>query len=279
MIPQIVGTEKAPRYVLPRRLVAGLIWAALVRRQRSFSHDARWAVSGLRPPLCVLGAEHIPARGPCLVVCNHYSRPGFGAWWMALGISAAVAERRAPDAGPLRSGCEIRWVMTAAWTFPESRWKHRLLTPLTRRAFARAARVYGFVPMPPMPPDPGEVEARALAVLRTVRLARQIAPQGGMIGLAPEGQDMPEGFGQLPKGAGAFLAMLVQAGLPVLPVGVGECRHSGPHSDGLHSDGPAGGLCVSFGPPFEPNVPAERDMQDLVVGCQVMSAIARQLPD
>jgi hypothetical protein len=271
MIPQIASTEKALRYVLPRRLVAGLIWAALAKRSRSFAHDARWAVSGLRPPLRVLGAEHIPARGPCLVACNHYSRPGLDAWWLALGISATIAGHRALDADQ-----EVHWVMTAAWTFPESRWKRRLLTPLTRWAFARVARVYGFVPMPPMPPDPDEVEARAMAVLRTVRLARQIARRpgtvgaGGMIGLAPEGRDVPEGFdaprfvGTLPDGAGAFLALLVQAGLPVLPVWVGER---------------AGGLCVSFGSPFEPDIPPERGVRDLVVGCQVMSAIARQLPD
>jgi 1-acyl-sn-glycerol-3-phosphate acyltransferase len=271
MIPQIAGTEKAPRYALPPRLVIGLVWAALAQRSRSFAHDARWAVSGLRPPLRVLGAEHIPVRGPCLVACNHYSRPGFGAWWIALGISAAVAERRAPGADQ-----EIHWVMTAAWTFPESRWKHRLLTPLTRCAFARVARVYGFVPMPPMPPDPDEVEARARAVLRTVRLARQIARRpgradvGGMIGLAPEGQDVPGESGAprfertLPDGAGEFLALLAQAGLAVLPVWVGER---------------AGGLCVSFGPPFEPDIPVERDVRDLVVGRQVMSAIARQSSD
>lgn len=280
MIPQIAGTEKRSRYALPRRLLASLVWAALVRRQRSFAQDAQWAVSGLRPLPQILGAENIPPHGPCLVACNHYSRDGLGVWWAALALSAAIAGHRAPDADR-----EIRWVMTAAWTFPESRWKHRFLTPLTRWAFARAARVYGFIPMPPMPPDPDEVEARAAAVLRTVRLARRLACRrptpmhtserrdavgaGGMIGLAPEGQDVPEGFGAprlvgtLPAGAGAFLALLVQAGLPVLPVGVRER---------------AGSLCISFGPLFEPDIPPERDMRDLVVGRQVMSAIARQLP-
>lgn len=55
---------------------------------------------GLRPGPEVLGGEHIPPRGPCLVACNHYSRPGFAAWWLALGITAAVAAHRAPDAAP-----------------------------------------------------------------------------------------------------------------------------------------------------------------------------------
>ena len=68
-----------------------------------------------------------------------------------------------------------------------------------------------------MPPDPSEVEARALGVLQTVRLARRLAQGGGMVGLAPEGRDVPEGLGQPPEGAGQFIALLVRAGLPVLP--------------------------------------------------------------
>jgi 1-acyl-sn-glycerol-3-phosphate acyltransferase len=210
----------------------------------------------------VLGGQYIPPRGPCLVTCNHYTRPGLDAWWGALALSAAVAARRAPGADP-----EIRWVMTGAWTFPESRWKRHTLTPLTRWAFVRAARVYGFVPMPPMPPDPGEVEARAAAVLRTVRLARQIAPRGGMIGLAPEGRDVPGAFGPLPRGAGAFIGLLVEAGLPVLPAGVGERRaRTGPP-----------GLCVSLGPLFRPQIPPERTERDRELARQVTAAISRQL--
>jgi 1-acyl-sn-glycerol-3-phosphate acyltransferase len=257
-IPQISSAGQAYRYRLPWRFLGGFLWAALTLQPRSFARDARVAVTGLYPALEVLGAEHIPPRGPCLVVCNHYSRPGFDAWWLALAITAAVASHRAPDADP-----EIRWVMTAAWTFPESRWRRRMLTPLTRWAFERVARVYGFVTMPPMPPDPDEVEARAAAVLRTVRLARRIAPVGGMVGLAPEGMDVQGRFGKLPKSVGAFIALLVEAGLPVLPVGVTEQR---------------GRLRVSFGPLFVPDTPLSRSERDRAVARQVMTAIARQLP-
>jgi hypothetical protein len=117
--------------------------------------------------------------------------------------------------------------------------------------------------MPPMPPDPDEVEARAAAVLRTVRLARRIAPVGGMVGLAPEGMDVQGRFGKLPKSVGAFIALLVEAGLPVLPVGVTEQR---------------GRLRVSFGPLFVPDTPLSRSERDRAVARQVMTAIARQLP-
>jgi len=192
------------------------------------------------------------------VVCNHYSRPGFDAWWLALAIAAAVAAHRAPDADP-----EIHWVMTAAWAFPEGGWKRRVLTPLTRWAFERVARVYGFVTMPPMPPDPSEVELRALAVLRTVRLARRAAREGGMIGLAPEGRDVPEGLGQPPAGAGEFITLLVKAGLQILPVGIAE------QGSRLH---------VSCGPLFVPEIPPDRAERDRAVAEQVMTAIERQLP-
>ena len=247
-----------PRYRLPRRMMGGFLWSVAALRPRSLAHDAQMAVTGLCPQVQVLGSEHIPAHGPCLVTCNHYSRPDFAAWWITLAISAAVAARRAPDADS-----EIHWVMTAAWTFPESVWRRRVLTPLTRWTFDRVAQIYGFVTMPPMPPDPREVEARALAVLRTVRLARRAAQEGGMIGLAPEGQDFPKGLGQPPEGTGEFIALLVRAGLPVLPVSVAE---------------PGGRLRVSFGPLFEPEIPSDRAERDRAVAQQVMTAIAQQLP-
>ncbi len=257
MIAQITPPENYVAYPLPWPMLGGLVWAALTGRSRSFACDARRAVRELSPDLKVLGQQHIPARGPCLVMCNHYSRPGFEAWWIGLAISAAVAARRAPG-----TDAEIHWVMTAAWTFPESRWRHTVLTPMTRWAFRRVAGVYGFVAMPPMPPDPSELEARAVAVRHTLRLARHAARGGGMIGLAPEGMDVAEGLGQPPAGAGRFVALLVQAGLPVLPVGVAEL---------------GGRLRASFGPLFEPLIPVDDEGRDREVIRQVMAAIARQL--
>jgi 1-acyl-sn-glycerol-3-phosphate acyltransferase len=257
-IPPIAFSEELARYRLPRPTVAGFLGSVLTLKPRSFAHDAQQAVASLRPPPDVLGGEQIPLRGPCLVTCNHYTRPGFPAWWLVMAVTAAVAARRHPQADP-----EVHWVMTAAWTFPASPWRRRLLTPLTRFAFDRVARTYGFVAMPPMPPDPREVEARALAVLRTVRLARQLAHEDGMLGLAPEGQDIPEGLGEPPAGAGEFIVLLIQAGLPLLPAGISET---------------AGRLRISFGPLFVPEVPTRREERDQAVSRQVMEAIARQLP-
>ena len=234
------------------------MWSVLSLQPRSFARDAQTAVAGLSPAPTVVGTEHIPRRGPCLVTCNHYSRPGVGAWWLALAATASIAAQRVPGASP-----EVHWVMTAAWIFPEGGWRRRVLTPLTRWAFGRVARVYGFVTMPPMPPDPHQVEARAMAVLRTVRLARRLVQEGGMMGLAPEGRDVPDGLGQPPPGVGKFITLLVRTGLPVLPVGISELD---------------GRLCISFGPPFVPDMPPDRTERDRVVARQVMAAIAQQLP-
>lgn len=224
-----------------------------MRNQRSFCADADLAFADEKPRLRVSGGERVPANGPCLVVCNHYSRPGFDAWWIAFGISAVVARFRSPDANR-----EIQWVMTNALTFPESCWRARMLTPLTRWALPRVGAVYGFISMPAMPPAPEEVQARAAAVLRTVRLARSGASSGVMVGLAPEGMDTEGGFGQAQEGAGEFIALLVKAGLVVLPVGVSEL---------------GGALQLSFGEVFSPDIPQDRSQIDAAVSGQVMARI------
>lgn len=258
MIPQGEAEGQAAQYGLPWDIVVRLVGAALVRRQRSFAHDALRAVARPPAPMEGRGAQHIPQQGPCLVACNHHTRPGFDAWWLVLAVSAVIARQRDAGADP-----EIHWVMTGAWRFEGSPWRARVLTPATRWAFGRVARVYGFVTMPPMPPIPEEMEARAVAVRQTLRLARQVAVEGGMIGLAPEGRDTPEKLGEPPDGVGIFIAHLTRLGLPVLPVGVGEV---------------AGCLRISCGPVFVPEIPARRAERDRAVAEQVMAAIGEQVP-
>jgi hypothetical protein len=257
IIPQVRPAQQVIRYPLSWRLAVGLVWSLCTLRRRSFAEDARRAVAELRPPLEVTGGEHVPATGPCLVTCNHYSRPGFQAWWLAFAITAAMAERRAPGAVD-----EVFWVMTAAWRFENSRWRQRFLAPLSRRAFVRVARVYGFVTMPPMPPVPEETEERAVAVLRTVRLARRLVRTGGLLALAPEGRDVPIGLAEPPPGLGLFVGLLAEAGMPLLPAAVSER---------------SGRLRVSFGPVFRPGIPARRADRDVAIAGQVMAAIARLL--
>ena len=154
--------------------------------------------------------------------------------------------------------------MTSAWRYPKGTFRRQVLTPATRWAFARAANVYDFITMPPMPPDPDEMEARALSVLRTIKLAKQLIHSGGIIGLAPEGRDTPGLIGDPPKGAGEFIALLVKTGYPILPVGVAEYE---------------GKFMVSFGKTYIPEIPPNRQERDAVVAHKVMKKIYALLPN
>ena len=249
-MPPNAETTSYPRYEIPVGLALRIAAAALAGRPRSFHCDAEGLVGHLEPALQVYGREHIPRTGPCVVTMNHYYRPGFRAWWVALVVAAIVP-------------AEMHWAMTAAWTFP-GRWYRRLLRPVSEWALARIARVYDFTTMPPMPPDPAEAEARARAVRRVLTFARR-TPQP-LIGLAPEGRDFPGGvLGWPPSGVGRFIHHLVRMGLGVTPVGIYE---------------EGGALCASVGPRYAPEVPNNLppDARDHAMSRVVMARIARQLP-
>jgi hypothetical protein len=221
----------------------------LWRQPRDFQQEARRAVANLQPSLKIDQEEHIPQAGPCLLTPNHYTRSGLPAWWFVLAISAAVP-------------VPIHWVVTSAWTF-QDRPRLRSLEPLTRWAFQRMAQVYGFVTMPPMPPRPQEVAARARAVRQTLALARQ---PNAVIGLAPEGRDSGSGLLLLPpEGVGRFALHLAGLGLRVRPVGVFEEKDR---------------LCLRFGPAYALLAPPGLSAQerDRCASNILMDRIAALLP-
>jgi 1-acyl-sn-glycerol-3-phosphate acyltransferase len=227
-----------------------VLWSVACKKQRSFRQDATRALALLRFPIRVEGRENILSCGPAVVVTNHYSRPGFGAWWIALAISAQVP-------------AEIHWGMTAAWTFGGTitTW---VLAEISRRLFPRIAGIYGFTAMPPMPPRPFEQAARAQAVRRMLAVAKSQPPP--IFGMAPEGQDTPGGVLMRPHpGVGRFLYHLARLDYPFYPAGVHEETDS---------------LCVSFGPPLRLELPSSLTGEEIdrCGSHRVMQAIARQLP-
>ena len=235
-----------PHYPLPRRLALALFRDTLFLRSRSFQADSRACINLLNSPLQVISPEKIPSEGPALLVMNHYSRPGFQAYWIALGISATVPT-------------EIHWLMTNTWTFLGP------LEPITRWFFPRVAHVYGFTTTPPMPPNPRDMVERAFAVRRVLQVARS---QRAIIALAPEGRDHPKGIlGPPPPGVGRFIQQLAKYCQRITPIGVYEDEV---------------GLCLNFGPAFELD-PLPEDFsakeRDQFISQQVMHAIARQLPE
>jgi hypothetical protein len=207
----------------------------------------------LCPPLQVERPEGFREPfGSVLVVFNHYTRPESPAWWTAIALGAALA--RVGLAQP-----EPRWVMTAEWRHLGA------IAPVSRWAFRRIATMYNVFLMPPMPPDPKEVETRAAIVRQVIEFVRN-APDARVC-LAPEGYDNNDGRLIVPPpGAGRFILHLCRAGMIILPAGVCE---------------EGGAWCVRFGPTFTLAVPDDLspDERDEWASRRVMRAIAKLLPE
>lgn len=240
-----------PAFHLPARFFSTVLFAILLKQKRSFRADSMLALSASHPPIQVLDRQNIPRTAPSLILMNHYSRPGYMPIWSAFAISSLL---------PMES----RWLMTSAWTSPNKYWdpfKRRLTSML----FNAISRVYDFIPMPPMPPDPREVAQRATAVSRLVSLARQQLPIA--IGIAPEGRDFPGAkFGWPPPGMGRLLELLSISIPLMIPVGVYEQE---------------GSLVLNFGKPVKlliKNDYPDNNEKDRHLSYQVMCAIAELLP-
>lgn len=246
-----LNVEKhSPRnYPIRWRTVVGIAASTMTGRKRSFASDARRFTSALRPPLNVEGVEYAPFEGPGLITINHYHRPGFPSWWLAFSVSSVIP-------------AEVHWVMTREWTGGGI--KGQVVTPATRRIFARLACVYGFSTMPPMPPVQQDNAARADAVRRVLRYAKQASRP--LIGFAPEGADALDGSLQTPpKGIGRFVLHLAEIGLPLYPAGIFEEGNQ---------------LCLRFGRPYQvQTIPGgKREDRDRDAARLVMQRIAELLP-
>ena len=251
-----------PSYSYPKRIGWSLAASVFFGRRRSFRADGRACIGELKPPLQILGQENIPHAGPCLITFNHYYRPGFNAWWMALAIAATV---------PI----DIHFVMTGELTFP-GKWYAPLGMIGSHWLLRRLSKAYGFTTMPPMPPRPQDVEQRARSV-RAVLSYVKVHPQA-VLGLAPEGGDQPSGRLSWPaKGAGRFISLLAcpsrgadgdgrrVSNTRIVPVGVYEEN---------------GFLCLNFGEAYSMEIPAglTADEKDHKTAEIIMKAISRQLP-
>ena len=252
-VPQLLAmtdTAMHPRYSYPTLTILALVSDGLLLRHRRFKTDAQACIARLRPPLRMLGEQHIPQDGCYVATLNHYYRPGFQQQWSSLAISATLPR-------------DAHWIMTGELTFPGS-WIAPLGRPVSRFVLRRGAQVYGFTSMPPMPPRPRDVEARAAAVRSALHFAAH-APDA-IMALAPEGGDQPGGILTMPPaGSGRFCLLLAAAGLRFLPVGVYE-------EDGVFT--------LHFGEMYDLSIPrtASADERDRLAAQAVMSHIAPLLP-
>ncbi|MDO9347758.1 MAG: hypothetical protein Q7T47_00620 [Anaerolineales bacterium] len=244
------GNKIYPHYSYPLHAIPGLATDVLLGRRRDFRRDARLCSTRLKPPLRVYGGENIPQSGACVLTFNHYYRPGFKAWWLALGIASVVP-------------VDMHWIVTGELTFP-GRWYAPLGRPISRWLLKRVSHIYGFTTMPPMPPRQRDVEARAGAVLEALSYVQHT--DHTCLGLAPEGGDNPGGGLSWPaSGAGRFGLLLAGCGLRFVPLGAYEAQ---------------GEFCLQFGTAYELGVPRglSPDEKDHQAARIIMQNIARQLP-
>jgi len=239
-----------PKYSYPRGFWAGIACDILLLHSRKFRDDAKACSANLHPPLRVLGTENVPQHGPCVITVNHYQREGFGAQWLAIAIGACVP-------------ADMHWVMTGEFTYP-GKWYEILGSIGSRLLLNRIAHIYDFITMPPMPPRPKDVEARAASVRAVLEYVRHA--ENPILGLAPEGGDSADGKLAHPaSGLGRFGLLLSNAGLKFVPVGAYEM-------DGVFT--------IHFGEAYELHVArdlsaAEKDAQAAQI---IMKHIAQLLP-
>jgi len=239
-----------PDYSYPRGLIERVVLDTLLFHRRNFRQDAIACIGRLNPSLRVIGKENVPQHGPCVVTVNHYYRAGFGAHWIALAISATVP-------------VDMHWIMTGELTYP-GRWYAPLGMALSKFVLHRAARIYGFTTMPPMPPRAKDVEERAASVRKVLDVVRHAS--GPILGLAPEGGDSADGKLARPApGVGRFGLLLSGAGLKFIPVGAYE-------ADGVFT--------IHFGAAYTLRVARDlsSDEKDLPAAHVIMKNIAALLP-
>ncbi len=257
--PPAGASFKRSAYHLPPGPVARVAASMLLGRPRGAVADAARFLAPPSPPPRALGQENIPAQGPVLMVVNHYARPGLDAWWPAILATWGL--------GQARPQTPVRWLMVSEWAWPT--WQYRyVITPVTRWAFGRLARLYDLILTPPVlnhhyPPAQG-----AAAVRRFQALARRAASEGHVLAMAPEGREGPLGaLTFLPPGTGRFLLLLARSGMPFLPAAI--------------SEDPPGQLLVRFGPVFHLPQPtgSGKVAADDWAASQVMGRLAALLPE
>jgi len=241
-----------PDYSYPPGLFPGVALDVILLRPRDFHKDAKACIENLKPSLQVFGGENIPQQGSCVITVNHYHRSGFGAQWIALAIAALV---------PIN----MHWIMTGEFTYP-GKWHETMGSIGSRILLRRIAYIYGFTTMPPMPPRAKDVEARAASVRAVLEYVRRA--KDPILGLAPEGYDLPGPEGVLTRpatGLGRFGLLLSKAGLKFVPVGAYEAN---------------GVFYVHFGESYELNIPRHLlpDEKDNQASQIIMENIARLLP-
>jgi hypothetical protein len=193
-----------PKYSYPPGRFVRAAWDLILARRRDLQQDAKACIEHMSAELRVLGEENIPQRGDCVLTINHYHRPAFGAQWIALAVTALV---------PLK----MRWAVTGE-LMCEGKWYRAIGSRASRIFLKQLAYIYGLMTMPPMPPRPKDVEARAASVRAILDYVKRT--NDPVLGISPEGYNPPSGVLTRPAtGFGRFALLLSKAGMRFIPVG------------------------------------------------------------
>jgi hypothetical protein len=240
----------SPQYHFSWTIILALISAAVKRETRSFRTDSEYLITKIFPPVVFMGSNRIPCVKPILLTVNHYSRPGFSIMWVVIAISAYIP-------------VDIHWIMTNAWEYP-TYIQNIVFKPLSHFILSKIARIYGFTSMPPLPPSVDDQENSVISIRNLFEFIR--STKIPVIGMAPEGRDMPSGvLGNPARGTGKLIQELSKKGFLFVPVGAYE-------EDGA--------LHIAIGDPYELIMPGEINPSeyDVYVSQMVMRKIAKLIP-
>lgn len=211
---EAVSNEKPQVYVLPRRILARVFGAFLLRKQRNVWDDCILANDTLAKQPVIHGMENVPEEGPIVFLPNHYERKDT-VWvgWGAIALTSALARQR--DRTKLRY---MHWVMTDTWADCYIGPFH--LNPRYLGWILKGfGDVYGITRMPAHDlPNHRTQRGRSASSLREIFKNLE---RGACVAVHPEAG----GFETLitpPPGAGRVLAAVERQGVTMIPVGVFE---------------------------------------------------------
>jgi acyltransferase-like protein len=191
-----------PKYSYPPGRFIHAAWDLLLASRRDLQEDAKACIKHMQAELKVWGQENIPQQGGCVLTINHFHRPGLGAQWIALAVTALV---------PLK----MRWAVTGE-LICQGKWYRAIGSRASRLFLPRLAYLYDLITMPPMPPRSQDVEARAESVRTILRYVRR--ERDPVLGISPEGHDSPNGVLSRPApGFGRLAWLLSKTGMQFIP--------------------------------------------------------------
>jgi 1-acyl-sn-glycerol-3-phosphate acyltransferase len=183
----------------------------------------------------VIGVEHVPARGPAILACNHVSALD----GVFLGLVSGRERKRM-----------TRFLVASEF--------------FQRRRVAWALRLYRQIPVRRGARDSGALDE----AVRAIR-------EGALAGIFPEGRVNPDPAAGLQRGHRGMATIALAARVPVVPVGIWGTQDRWPRDGLLFTSPLRPRVALVFGAPIEPSgdVSSRGDVTEFTA--RVMGAIGK----